>query len=285
MDDFINELIEYTVKRTTEESSVPLYYSENFRNKMTYKEFIKRIAVEWVDFMDLDEKGELPSHIHSESQFIADRTGFDETQAEVVLWYIKCQRMEDDGIIWVEDCPNCGYNELFEREVPHSDIHETNFQCSSCGEVYDFEDLFINVPTLDLNETLPITIEKRSPVDGLNPEGLPVIIDENAVFRFRVSRKVFELKGTDTMDLFCYQIQGEFGLNPERASSFFMSNRMYDSRHEISCPRMIPFETDAEFEAEDYRMCDLNLFDRQQFIYLHDFRRDNRFNIRFIGVK
>ena len=188
MDDFINELTEYTVKRTADESSVPLYYAENFRDEMTYQEFIAFIAAGWVDFTDLDEKGELPSHIHSESQFIADRTGFDEPQIEVVLWYIKCQMMENDGMIWVEDCPNCGYNELFEREVLHADIHETYLQCPDCGKVHDFEDLFADVPTLDLNETLPLSTDQRSPFDGLNPEGLPVFTDENAVFRFRVSR-------------------------------------------------------------------------------------------------
>jgi len=285
MDDFINELTGYTVKRTSDESCVPLYYTENFRDEMTYQEFIALIAAGWVDFMDLDEKGELPSHIHSESQFIADRTGFDESQVEVVLWYIKCQRMENDGIIWVEACPNCGYKELFEREVLHAGIYESYLQCPDCGAEHDFEDLFIDIPTLDLNEKLPISTYQCSPLDGLNPKGLPVFTDENAVFRFRVSRKVFELPGSDTLADFCYSIRGEFNLDSERASSFFMNNKMYDSNHEISCPRVIPFEPDYEFKAEDYRICDLNLFDQQQFIYLHDFRRDNRFNIRFIGVR
>ena len=130
---------------------------------------------------------------------------------------------------------------------------------------------------LDLNEMLPFSTDQRSPIDGLNPEGLPVFTGENAIFRFRVSRKVLELHGSDTLADFCYSIWYEFDLYAESASSFFMNNKMYDSRHEISCPRMIPFEFESDFKAEDYRICDLNLFDQPKFLYLHDFRRENRF--------
>jgi len=177
-------------------------------------------------------------------------------------------------------CPGCGHDEMYERETEGGDMYDIHLECIECGKKYEFDEIY------DFDEVLPISDSRKpDPLDGLNPEGLPVFTGEDDIYRFRVSRKIIELHGTDTLADLSYAIQTMYNLDEERMSSFYMGRKYFDISREIRCPRLIPFDDIEPSTAELYRICDLNLYEKQKFLYLHDFMREHRFNISFAGIR
>ena len=129
------------------------------------------------------------------------------------------------------------------------------------------------------------SVEETGPLAGLNPDGLPTFTDESATYIFKVKRQAIELKGTDTLAELSMQIQAIFDLDIERMSSFYMGTKFLDAKREIQCPRLWMFNVGEPPEAENYKICELNLYEKQKFLYLHDFIRENRFTITFAGIK
>jgi len=125
---------------------------------------------------------------------------------------------------------------------------------------------------------------ETGPLDGLNPAGLPTFSDESAVYKFRIGRRVIHMDGTDTLSDLSRAIQMEFDLDEERLSSFYMGEKYFEPSREIACPRMDILAGDDAAESDNYMICQLNLYMKQKFLYLNDFRRENRFTVTFVGV-
>jgi hypothetical protein len=123
------------------------------------------------------------------------------------------------------------------------------------------------------------------PLEGLNPDNLPFFNYKNATYIFKVKRRTITLKGTDTLADLSFLIKSEFDLDEERLSSFYMGAKFFDSKREITCPRLCLFGGDEPTEAENYKIHQLNLYEKQKFLYLHDFTRENRFTVTFAGIK
>ena len=129
------------------------------------------------------------------------------------------------------------------------------------------------------------TYQTPDPLEGLNPTGLPVYNDKNAVYKFRVGRCTIRLDGTDTLSDLSRAIQFEYDLNEERMSSFYMGKKFFEQAREIRCPRMDFFSDDGPVESDNYMIWQLNLYMKQKFLYLNDFRSENRFTVTFVGVE
>jgi len=127
--------------------------------------------------------------------------------------------------------------------------------------------------------------KEPDPLEGLNPDGLPVFTDENAVYIFKTKRQTIELKGTETLADLSYAVQAIFDLNEERMSSFYMGTKFFEAKREIQCPLFWLFANGETSAAEKYKIHELNLYAKQKFLYLHDFMRENRFTITFAGIK
>jgi len=136
----------------------------------------------------------------------------------------------------------------------------------------------------NIGESMTKTQRVSNPLSGLNPDGLPVFTDENATYRFRVGRCIIELDGTDTLSDLSRAIQVEFDLDSEHLSSFYMGKKFFEPSREIRCPRLDFFGDDDPVESDGYMICQLNLYQKQKFLYLNDFGSENRFTVTFIGV-
>ena len=157
----------------------------------------------------------------------------------------------------------------------------------------EYDDYFDNLYSYDHDEALKRfskmlmdnLYEEPDPLEGLNPEGLPVINDKDATYRFRVSRKIIEVSGTDTLADLSNQIQWKFDLDELHLSSFYMGKKFFDAEREIGCPRFIPLGDPEPADAENYKIHELNLYENQKFLYLHDFAHENRFTVTFVGIR
>jgi hypothetical protein len=178
------------------------------------------------------------------------------------------------------------YQETFEGMLEDDD-----------GEYPDdfFDDLFGDLDEMDnelslfadmmSNNILELHPHKeRDPLEGLNPDNLPVFTDKDATYIFKVKRRVIVLEGTKTLEDLCVHIRWEFDLNEERMSSFFMGKKFHEGAREIRCSRFNFFDEDIG-DAEKYSIHELGLYKGQKFLYLHNFMNENRFTITFAGVE
>jgi uncharacterized Zn finger protein len=282
--DYIHEVTNYIIERAAAEGSITAFHEREFSKAMDFHEFIYKIIALHVEIEENTADGNDSLYGDDEYAHISEVLGIPSTDIiELVIWFYNCEMMSDGRIIWVEYCPKCGHNELYEREVEGGGIYESYFECVSCGRKYTFEEILD-----DSDNVLPLDVSKYKepdPLEGLNPDNLPTYADRDAIYRFRVSRKIIELNGSDTMADLSNEIQQMYGLSDERMSSFFMGRKFFERSREITCPRFLPFCDDESSTAENYEICNLNLYVNQKFLYLNDFMRENRFNIRFIGTR
>jgi hypothetical protein len=281
IEEYCRQTTDYIIGRANAEGSIPVYFEQNHCNEITFWEFIYRIVTLSEEFFQFTEDSKEVFDSNDEYAYIAEKTGYSSTEIiELVIWFKHCYMMSYGGSTFVEECPECGHDELYEREVEGGDIYESYFECVKCGKEYSFEEI------LDMDEKLTIEANKEpNPLEGLNPDNLPVFTDKDATYLFRVKRQIIDLAGTDTLADLAANIQIIFDLNSERMSSFFMGKKYFESKHEISCPRFLPFDDDKPTSAEIFQICQLNLYEKQKFLYLHNFIAENRFTITFIGVR
>ena len=119
----------------------------------------------------------------------------------------------------------------------------------------------------------------QSPLDGLNPDNKPTFTDETATYRFKVNKQVITIDGNETLTDLGYIIESMFDLDGDHLSSFYMGKKFFEESREIRCP--VPFSVSGE--SDNYRICDLNLFKGQTFLYLYDFGTEHRFTLKFDG--
>jgi hypothetical protein len=281
--EYNNKVTDYIVERAIAEGSIFAYYEKNFCDKMSFREFIYNIAAlhNELAFDDGSGKETLFTINTDEQEYISEKTGVSLEIVEYIEWFFECYMMRDDCYTWNVKCRECGHVELHQREVEGGDMNDIYLECIKCRKKYTPEDIEDSIDNL-----LPtIQYKEPDPLEGLNPEGLPVFTDKNAIYRFRVGRKIFELFGNETLADFSWEIQSMYDLDEEHMSSFYMGNKFFESNREIQCPRLSPFGEDKPTAAEKYEICNLNLYENQQFVYLHNYIRENRFNIRFIGTR
>ncbi|MCL1919003.1 MAG: plasmid pRiA4b ORF-3 family protein [Peptococcaceae bacterium] len=148
----------------------------------------------------------------------------------------------------------------------------------------DFLSVFADMLQLDMQDWR--LYEKPDPLAGLNPDGLPVFTKKDAIYIFKTQRRTIELMGTETLADLSSRIQAEFDLSDMHMSSFYMGKKFFENKREITCPRFCLFDDDEHpTDAENYEIYQLNLYEKQKFLYLHDFIRENRFTITFAGLK
>ena len=285
--DFIEKTTDYVVERSLSANSILEYHKQHYNDKVSLREFIFEIVYHAnVYFYLCCEDEESISGIE-EIDYVLEKTDHKDLEiVEIVLWFKNCYLMSEDCNTWVADCPGCGCDELYEKEVENGELFEFCLECKICGNRYTLDEVY-NKDGSAGSDQCPERIPHKEPdlLEGLNPENQPVFTDRDAIYRFRVSRNIIELDGTKTLDDLSIAIQVEFGLDPERMSSFYMGKKLNKPDREISCTRLSPFIGEEHSTAENYEICRLNLFEKQKFLYLHDFFRDNRYNITFIGVR
>jgi len=282
MDDYYQEAANYIVERASADVALLKLFEDTCAKKMTLRDFAYKLSKLSDEYLlaESDDIMDEPG-VYDELDYVVKKIGFAPVDIiERLLWFKQCHMMGDGRSTHLTDCPECGYGELYERETEGGDMYDVHLECIECGKKFDFDDVY------DFDEELPINENREpGPLDGLNPDGLPVFTDENDIYRFRVSRRIIELDGTDTLADLSYAIQFMYDLDEERMSSFYMGRKFFDGSREIRCPRISPFEDTEPSTAELYRICDLNLYEKQKFLYLHDFMREHRFNISFAGVR
>ena len=150
----------------------------------------------------------------------------------------------------------------------------------------DPEKLFSEHTDMIQNNILPFKQYKApDPLEGLNPDNLPVFTDEDATYVFKVKRRTITLTGTQTLADLSFFIQVEFNLNENNMSSFYMGTKFFENEREIRCPRLCIFgDMDEPTDAENYKIHQLNLYEKQKFLYLHNFIHENRFTVTFAGI-
>jgi len=282
MDDHYKEEANYIVERASLDHALMKEFEDTCAKRMSIYDFSYRLSELSDDYLLADSEGTIDSSgIYDELGYVVKKIGFAPVDVvERLLWFKQCHMMSDGRVLHRVDCPGCGYNEMYERETEGGDMNDIHLECIECGKKYDFDEVY------DFEEVLPMTASREpDPLDGLNPDGLPVFTGEDDIYRFRVSRRIIELHGTDTLADLSYAIQSMYNLDDERLSSFYMGRKFFESSREIICPRFIPFDDKEPSTAELYRICDLNLYEKQKFLYLHDFMREHRFNISFAGVR
>ena len=280
--DYCNEAADYIVTRATAGSDIQAFYEQYFSDKMGFREFILKIVTLHVELEDYNLTGKEPLYYDDEYAYISEKTGVSSMEIiELVVWLYDCFMMSNGCVTFIENCPGCGHNELYEREVEGGGVHEICYECVDCGRMYSFDEI-LGDPT---NE-LPLRQYKEpDPLDGLNPDGLPVFTDKDAIYRFRVSRSIIELFGYETLADLSREIQEKFGLSDFHMSSFYMGKKFFERNREIRCPAFFFSEEYGPSDAENYEICRLNLYENQKFLYLNNFIQENRFNIRFLGIK
>ena len=307
--EFNQEAANYIIGRAAAERSIPDYFEQHHADGETINEFIEKIlALSDEHDNPYEDKTEVRKY-PDKNEYISKKTGVSTDIAELVLWFRDCYIMSYDGIAAYSRCPACGHGKLYEKESKDGVLFEVYYTCVKCGHEISFDefveleeageageddeddedyDIVIGrlINGLDSNKRLPLQPYKEpDPLEGLNPGGLPAITDKDAVYRFRVSRRIIELRGTDTLADFSYKIQAMYDLDSERMSSFYMGKKFFESSREIRCPSMATIMGPEVSTAENYEICSLNLYEKQKFLYLNDFMRENRFNITFIGIR
>jgi hypothetical protein len=124
----------------------------------------------------------------------------------------------------------------------------------------------------------------RNPLDGLNPDSLPIFNDGDAEYIFKVKRRTIVMNGDKTLADLGFAIEVEFELGGDHMSSFYMGKKFLESARAIGCPSPNPFDNTVS-EAEKYKICQLNLYEKQKFLFLYDFIREQRFTIMFAGCQ
>jgi len=282
MDDNYKEEADYIVERASADDALIKAFEDASAGEMSLFDFAYRLSELSDEFLlaDSNDAFDEPG-IYSELDYVVkkiENAPVDIT--ERLLWFKQCHMMGDNRSTHMVDCPGCGHNEMYERETEGGDMYDIHLECIECGKKYELDEVY------DFDEVLPITeSHEPGPLDGLNPDGRPVFTGEDDVYRFRVSRRIIELHGSDTLADLSYAIKSMYDLDDERLSSFYMGRKFFESSREIRCPRLIPFDDMEPSTAELYRICDLNLFEKQKFLYLHDFMREHRFNISFAGIR
>jgi hypothetical protein len=287
VEEFYHDATNYIIERATAEGSIPNYFKQNQDIETDMHDSIFKIIY-------LSDEYDEPTGDNSEvfdysdkNAYIAEKTGVVSADIiELVLWFKICHMMSYDGITILTECPSCGCGEIYEKESKEGILFESCFICGRCGRELSFEEVCDDTNIIDMDERLPLqTYKEPDPMEGLNPDGLPVFTDKDAVYRFRVSRRIIELDGEDTLADLSRAIQYMYDLSNERMSSFYMGKKYLEERREISCPRNIPFGDITPSTAENYEFYRLGLYENQKFLYLHDFIRENRFPITFLGTR
>ena len=282
MDDCYQEAANYIAERVSADDSLIKAFEDTNAEEMTLRDFAYKLSKLSDDYLlavsggTLDEPG-----IYDELGYVTKKIGFAPVDIiERLLWYNQCHMMGEGRVTSMTDCPECGYSEMYDRETEGGDMYDVHLECIGCGKKFEYGEVY------DLDEELPINENRETePMDGLNPDGLPVFTDEDDIYRFRVSRRIIELLGTDTLADLSYAIQSMYELDNERLSSFYMGRKFFENSREIICPRISPFDDKEPSTAELYRICDMKLYEKQKFLYLHDFVREHRFNISFAGIR
>jgi len=280
--DYYQETTDYIARRASADDALLKTFENICGGELTLHDFAYKLSKLSDDYLDAESDGsDALLGFDSELDYVVEKIGFAPADmVERLLWFKQCHMMGDGRATFLTGCPGCGHGEMYEREMEGGDMYEICLECMECGKKYELDDVF------DLNTVLPIIeLHEPGPLDGLNPDGLPVITDEDGIYRFRVSRRIVELYGTDTLADLSYAIQMMYNLNEERLSSFYMGKKFFETSRAITCPRLIPFDDGEPPTAELYRICDLNLYEKQKFLYLHDFIRKHRFNISFVGIR
>ncbi|MDR2569716.1 MAG: hypothetical protein LBD23_05395 [Oscillospiraceae bacterium] len=282
MDDCYKEAANYIVKRASFDEALINVFEDTCAGEMSMHDFAYKLSELADDYLlaDSDDTIDLVG-IYDELDYVVKEIRFAPADiVERLLWFNQCHMMGENRVSHIADCPGCGHDEMYERETESGDMYDIHLECIECGKKYELNEV------IDFDEDLPRTVRREpGPLDGLNPNGLPVFTDEDKIYRFRVSRRIIELQGTDTLADLSYAIQSMYDLDVERLSSFYMGKKFFDRSREINCPRIIPFDDIEHSTAELYRICDMKLYEKQKFLYLHDFMREHRFNISFFGVR
>ena len=121
----------------------------------------------------------------------------------------------------------------------------------------------------------------HDPLVGLNPHNKPTFTDETKTYRFKVNKEIITIEGNETLTHLGYAIESMFGLDDFHLSAFYMGTKFFEESREIQCPE--PFSDSGE--SDNYRICDLNLYKGQTFLYLFDFGAEQRFTLKFDGYE
>ena len=138
---FINEAVEYILKRVkTENNSIPRYLRKISDGKLSIRDFINNIIVFSEEFLDLEENKNIIPMADDELFYIVDKTGYSTEIIQLVLWYKECYLMETDCCVINGKCPECGFDELFIREVKGS-LYESYIECGNCKKKLSYSDV------------------------------------------------------------------------------------------------------------------------------------------------
>ena len=285
--EYYREATDFIVGRATEEGSIPVYFEQNQSCAASFYEFICKIVTLSDKFQVGDIDNDEFADINDETLYVSAKTGIESTEIiKLILWLKQCHMMSYGGVTWSDKCPACGNNELYERESKERALFESYFECAQCGKDFTFAEILDDNANDAQNALLPLQpYNKTDPMEGLNPDGLPVFTEKDAVYRFRVGRRIIELDGTDTLAYFSKAIQSLYELDDERASSFYMGSKYFETAREVRCPRNAPFDDIEPTTAENYQIHQIRLYKNQKFLYLHDYMREHRFPITFLGIR
>ena len=167
---------------------------------------------------------------------------------------------------------------LLDRDEIEEDIDDDLLENIFGGGLMQFINKANNADVLDDDKIIQFP-SLKSPLNGLNPDNKPTFTDENATYRFKVSRRVITINGNDTLTDLGRTIEYVFDLEGDHLSSFYMGKKFFENSREIRCPD--PFGENGE--SDDYRICDLGLFKGQTFLYVFDFGNERRFTLKFDG--
>jgi len=237
MDDYYKEAANYIIERASVDDAQINVLEGTCAGEMSVYDFAYKLSELADNYLlaDSDDTIDL-SGIYDELDYVIKEIGFAPVDiVERLLWFNKCYMMGDDRALYMADCPGCGHNEMYERETEGGDMYDIHLECIECGKKYEFDVVF------DLDEDLPITERcDPGPLDGLNPDGLPVFTDEDEIYRFRVGRRIIELHGTDTLADLSYAIQFMYDLDEERLSSFYMGRKFLIVNGKSDAPESAP---------------------------------------------
>lgn len=132
-------------------------------------------------------------------------------------------------------------------------------------------------------------LKKQPAISPIPYNDKEAVTDKNKAYALKVkhyynkrSWKTLLIKGTQSLDELASAIISEFDLDCGHMYSFFMNNKPFDENYEITCPYFI----DNKYKSltTKYKIYDLNLYQKQKFLFIYDFGDDIRFEIEFIDA-
>ena len=142
-EEYLQDVTDYVLKRAIAEGSIVAYYEQHFNKEMSLREFIYKILYLHDEIQDYDGTGNDFLCDDEEYAYISEKIGIPSMKViELVIWFCNCEMMGDGRVTWVADCPECGHDELYQREAEGGSVFESYLECVNCGRKYPFDILF-----------------------------------------------------------------------------------------------------------------------------------------------